>query len=322
MQISFHGNFDDETRGFLARNIEANLQESRWADAEICIYFNFPYKSKLDISKFNVLLLQEPRSVIPWQYQSKILSKFNLIIPFGPWRANSLRIPHWVYVPYKFTELPKFQNKNRDIWLSMVNAAKYSSGQTSNYGLRRQISKMLGNGAIDFRLFGWNWNSSYLKEFRERSIALRNGLIAREKISIKETLSTLFHRFEAYQGGIDDKSEVMLRSELTLVIENDSDYVTEKILDAFTYRSVPIYVGPSFDEFFPAVERCIFRCNNDVKSILETIERITEREIKIKRDAINSLMANNELIQQFSYSKVWSNVTNLIVKTLINSRSI
>jgi hypothetical protein len=313
LKLEFRGNFDVESRNLLAKEINSHLEESKLVELQLCIYFNFPEGLDLNESKINVLLLQEPQSVLPWQYRSKTLSRFDLVIAFGPWRAKNLGIANWVFMPYKFKQLEISQSVKRSIYISMINAAKFSSGSSSNYGLRRKIAKRLSKEDVDFRIFGWDWNSGKLDELRRRAVALRASFRAGEKVSWGETFSTLLHRFNAYHGGIADKLEILAQSELSLIIENDSDYVTEKIFDAFSTLTVPVFVGPSFAEFLPEMEACIFRCDRDVESIVQRVKEITLNQVAIKRNAILELTRSGVLIEKFEFEKVWTDISQIIV---------
>jgi hypothetical protein len=239
-----------------------------------------------------------------------------MIIPFSPWRSELLGLSNWTYYPYKFSGLSYSSGVKRDIWISMINAAKFSSGVSSNYGLRRKVSKLLDEQGIDFRLYGWDWNSSFIDEFKRRAFALRNSLGAQDEISWTETFSTLFYRFKAYKGGISDKSEILQRSQLTLIIENDSDYITEKLFDAFTFRAVPIYVGPSFERYLPDLEKCIIRCEREASAVIEIIKGITPAEVNSKRLEIDKLMLGGTLIKELESEQVWEKIGEMVISQI------
>ena len=319
MEIEFHGNIDVNAHELLVAKMSNYLETSALSGRKLSIYFNLKKGSKVNSRNFNVLILHEPRAVIPWQYQSHILSQFQLIIPFGPWRSETLGYPNWVFHPYKFTSLNSSSEVTRDIWISMINASKFSSGMTSNYGLRREVSKSLIEKGLDFKLYGWGWNSSFIDELKRRTIALRDSFFAREKISWSETFSTIFYRFDAYQGGIAEKSEILRRSELNIIIENDSDYFSEKLFDAFTYLAVPIYVGPTFEKYLPALEKCIIRCEGNADSIVKRIECIIPDEVELKRAAIRELMLNKNLLYEIEYEYVWTKISQLIMSGIKDS---
>jgi hypothetical protein len=319
MEIAFHGNLDVGARAILIEEITNHFEVIKLPSKKLSVFFDFPAGSKTNPNDFNVLLMHEPRSVIPWQYQSHILSQFQLLIPFSPWRSEVLGCTNWAFHPYRFSGSDYSSEASRNIWISMINASKFSSGTTSNYGLRREVSKLLNDKGLDFKLYGWGWNSSWHDELRRRIIAFRNSFVAREDISWRETFSTIFHKFGAYQSGVVDKFEILHRSELHLIIENDSDWITEKLFDAFTTRTVPVYVGPSFQKFLPVLEQCIIRCEANAYSIMERVKQITPEEVELKRAAIQNLMINNSLLQEIDYQFVWRKVSQMIISELKSS---
>ena len=298
------------------KKISNTFKESASESFRLDFYYNFPENSKINAGNFNVLILHEPRSVIPWQYKTRVLSQFQMIIPFSPWRSELLGLSNWTYYPYKFSGLSYSSGVKRDIWISMINAAKFSSGVSSNYGLRRKVSKLLDEQGVDFRLYGWDWNSSFIDNLKRRVFALRNSLRAQDEISWTETFSTLFYRFKAYKGGISDKSEILQRSQLTLIIENDSDYITEKLFDAFTFRAVPIYVGPSFEKYLPGLEKCIIRCEREASAVIERIKGITPAEVNSKRLEIDKLMMGGSLIKELESEQVWEKIGEMVISQI------
>ena len=298
------------------KKISNTFKESSSESFRLDFYYNFPESSKINSGNFNVLILHEPRSVIPWQYKTRVLSQFQMIIPFSPWRSELLGLSNWTYHPYKFSGLSYSSGVKRDIWISMINAAKFSSGVSSNYGLRRKVSKLLDEQGVDFRLYGWDWNSSFIDELKRRAFALRNSLRAQDEISWTETFSTLFYRFKAHKGGISDKSEILQRSQLTLIIENDSDYITEKLFDAFTFRAVPIYVGPSFERYLPDLEKCIIRCDREASAVIERIKSITPAEVNSKRLEIDKLMMGGTLIKELESEQVWEKIGEMVISQI------
>jgi hypothetical protein len=316
MQVNFHGKFEVEAREILTKQFHDHFHDTALQGIKVNLYFDFARGSEIDPNDFNVLLLHEPRSVTPWQYQKDILSQFQLLIPFSPWRGEILGTTAWAYHPYKFSNQTDFSGTDRDIWISMINAAKYSSGVTSNYGLRRQVSKILTEQGINFRLYGWDWNSAISDELRRRAFGIRESVLAHEKISWTETLSNLFYKYDSYQNGIADKSVILQRSELTLIIENDCDWITEKLFDAFTFRAVPIYVGPSFEKYLPGLEKCIIRCEREASAVIERIKGITPAEVNSKRLEIDKLMSGGTLIKELEFEQVWEKIGEMVISQI------
>ena len=90
MQLNFHGKFEVEAREILTKQFHDHFRDTALQGIKVNLYFDFARGSEIDPNDFNVLLLHEPRSVTPWQYQKHVLSQFQLLIPFSPWRGEIL----------------------------------------------------------------------------------------------------------------------------------------------------------------------------------------------------------------------------------------
>lgn len=221
--------------------------------------------------KFNVLLLFEPESVSPWQYRRSVLARFDLVIPMSPWRAERLGLKEWAYYPVEFREFRKEEEiRTREVVL--LNAAKFSANGKSNYGLRRKISKRMYKFGIDYDLIGANWQMSKVKEFRERFWAIRRELICWKIPNLSEALSEFTYRYPEYRGETENKLKELVRFRYALIIENESDWITEKLFDALSAGCVPLYIGPSLARL-PSLQRCVVELQPSVESVIEFFTR-------------------------------------------------
>lgn len=319
MNIQFEGQINDRaTQGILKQIVNsASVSDSF---PSVRVYFNLPHKTKLDKNFFNILLLWEPKSVYPWQYRADVLEQFQHVISFSPWRATKYNLKNWVFHPYDFSAINHVHHKsNRDIAISMINAAKFSAGYTSNYGLRRKILKDLEVAGFDVKLYGSDWEMTKLEELRKRFAALRLSISAKERISLSETISQLFCKYSMYQGPVENKFEILSRSELALIVENDSDWITEKIFDAFICGAIPVFVGPQFNEYLPFLEKCIIRIPEGGKNIVQSLKNISPTEIQTKREAIRLVLSDATLFEEFDIDLVWKKVGRMICQEVYHS---
>lgn len=248
MQIQFVGFENQDVRETILKYLR-NRHEYQVGSIAICL--DWPEKSKLPETDFRVLVLQEPSVVKPWQYKKKLRQEFDLVIPMSPWRASSLGYEDFVFQPYDGCRSKLIEAKVRTKKIVMINSAKFSASARSNYGLRRETSKLLHKKFSSYELYGDNWKMSKFRELQKRVIAVRYSLKAREKMSLREAFSELFYRYPEYKGPIKSKETVLTVSQLSLVIENESDCITEKLFDSICSGCVPVYVGPKFADLFP-----------------------------------------------------------------------
>jgi len=314
MEIQFFGMSDRRVR-------EIFLTELKHASGRlnsVSISWNHDTRFPLPNAEYRVLLLLEPSVVMPWQYRSKVRHMFDLVVPMSPWRAKRLGYMEFAYQPYSPPSeiYSPFRKRNKKIVL--INAAKFSASNSSNYGLRRNVISALSKSNCNFEYFGPNWDMSRYDELVRRLAALRNSLKAREKVSLRELTSNLFKRFSGYQGTISNKFEVLSDSEMSLIIENESDTVTEKLFDSILAGAIPIYVGPDFSVEFPELESCIIRARSTPESIIDILREVTSKELDEKRVNIVNFQnfKGNKGIEFWSEENQWKQTARLIAKKI------
>ena len=311
MKTHFIGLEDSRARVIISDTLQ---QISHPKVSSISFSFNHDPSSQIPNSDCKVLILWEPAAVMPWQYQKRNLEKFDLVIPMSIWRAEKLGLTKYAFHPYDYDPsafVSPFKNRVRKC--VMINSAKFSSGKNSLYGLRRSTSKFLHEKNYDYTLFGNNWQMSRSMEIRKRGVGIKNSLIPVEEISIRETFSELFYSYPEFGGSVDNKFEALSQFQISLVIENESDWVTEKIFDSVVAGTVPLYVGPDLSRRFPRLEDCVLRADPSPGSIYERLKDLSDEEIQLKKNAINNYMKDEsqEGIKFWSHSNQWSQVANI-----------
>lgn len=319
MELSFHGNVSPRSE-FLIRSFLENKRFN--SNFSVSISIDHPRGSISKSAEIKVLILYEPEAVLPWQYKESELAKFDLIIPLSPWRAQDLGISTYAFQPYDQIVSPMTPWRPRGVFVAMINANKFSSSQTSLYGLRRAVSRELSFRNIDYRFFGQDWEMSRWKEVQKRVISLRETLLAGRKVNWPETFSELFWRSNKYFGEIADKFKVLEDSTYSLVIENDIFALSEKVFDSIVAGAVPIYVGPDLSRFFPQLESCIVRCPPNKENILEKIENLQGNHAILDecRRAIDRYlgMTDGNGIKFFSSESQWLSVSQSISEYILS----
>ena len=317
MRIEFFGLKDDLAKALITQALTKNINPR--IDS-VSVSFNHDPSFIFPQSDFRVLILWEPAAVMPWQYNSKNLSKFDLVIPMSSWRAKRLGIKEFAYHPYDangIDSISPFTSRQKGI--VMVNSAKFSAGKSSLYGLRRATSKALAESEINYCLFGSNWKMSRIMELRKRFVALRNSIVASEEISWRELTSQLWYQYPEYSGWIDNKFEVLSQYELSLVIENEIDWVTEKIFDSIYAGTIPVYVGPNLGDEFPSLESCVIRADSTVQGVLTTVRNISEEQLALRKNAIKKFVIDQSEkgFQFWRPENQWKTVGDIISRELV-----
>lgn len=244
-------------------------------DLDLDFYFHFPRINYIDIyfdfyweklknpsnSSIKILFLHEPESVYPLQYQPEIINLFDVVVPIGFHRA--IRLKKNIFLPFHpyensnlmhpnhfLNESQKIDYENK-IGTVMVNSNKFSALPTSNYRLRRNIAKLASSKSID--LYG-RWNLPLYDEIGNRLTAIKYALQSKKKPDFRQALSDFRFKFIT-KDYFENKLESLLPYKFCIVVENESDWVTEKIFDAIKSGCIPIYIGPNLD-FFPELKMC------------------------------------------------------------------
>lgn len=315
-RIKFYGLDSSVAKG----TIERLLAQEKYKNVVVSVSFNHDPSFEIPDSDYRVLILWEPSAVMPWQYKKSNREKFDLVIPMSSWRAKQLGYERYSFHPYsaprKFIS-PWVQRENRIV---MINAAKFSAGINSNYGLRRAASKALFNSNVEYTLYGANWTMSRTMEILKRTVALRNSLKARERIDFKELTSNLFYRYPEFKGHVDDKFSLLGNTEMSLVIENESDWVTEKLFDSICAGAIPVYVGPDLSREFKELEQCLIRVEDNVKDIVNTVKNVSQLTLDMKKEAIVEYLklTDKKGISFWKPELLWERVALIIRDGLID----
>jgi len=317
--IEFHGLNDDVARKSIMDKL-SSLRHKKFKN--LSVSFNHDPSFRFPSSDYRVLLLWEPKAVMPWQYQPRNYSAFDLVIPMSSWRARNLGLADFGFHPYNFEGIkPITSNALRTRRVVMINSAKFSSGCSSMYGLRRTISKRLFDLGEDYSLYGTNWHMSKTLEVRKRITSLKNPLIAGEKICARELTSQLWYAYPEYKGWVENKFEILSYFELSLVIENEQDWVTEKLFDSLYGGAVPIYVGPDLSQEFPRLERCIIRAGASVDEVVRKVQETSNGEIQSRRLAISKFLSDKSDtgIGFWHPNQQWGHVSDVIFQAILSA---
>jgi hypothetical protein len=293
-------------------------QMSEVASSDIHFELNFDFPNKKLFGKYNVLIASEPASVVPWQYKKNILSRFDLIIPTGKTRSENLSLKEWVPFPYKF-QAHTINEKLRINNVIMINAAKFSAHKKSLYGFRRKTSKELFNLQIGYKLAGENWKMPKTKEIRERIWAVRKEMRAGNLPNLQEAFSHIFYRFPEYSGRVDNKITELSKYKYALVIENEPDYISEKLFDAIAAKCVPIYVGENLADF-KFLKNCVVQLAPKISSILEFFGEENQQIYDEKKKYLDNVENYATDIRSFSLEMCSSRIAHIVYQHFVGKK--
>jgi hypothetical protein len=241
-KIFIHGRYDNTK---IIKNIKDNcsLNWSITPDITQADYFlSFDSLINRPINKATkyILIRSEPRIVLPANYISHNLKDFDLIIEVGkPKTIFNLTVNH----PQKL-EILAPDGMPRSNRLVIINSNLLSLRNGELYSLRRDA--IFNLEFID--VYGYGWNKSFFLKLKTVFIEIRELCKYPSKISFRG-LKKYLKNIPRYKGVSLNKQETLSKYQYALVIENSSEYFSEKFFDALVAGCIPIYVGVDLAKF-------------------------------------------------------------------------
>ena len=247
-----------------------------------------------------VLILLEPFAVYPSQYSSRILNSYALVLaPGNPnFRGSNGKFIPWPYESVSNPLRPSgedcslisqlehhvrngvflYENwSRREHFITMINANKVSPVKNENYGLRRKYARSIPPQFLS--VYGDLWNSSLLKKALHRLSVLYFSIKSSHFPAISSIYGNLHWSYASAKGFAGDKQAILRSSKFSLVIENDSSYVSEKLLDVLVNGCIPIYFGlKCIQEFIP--EDVFIQLPDHPSHLLPVLNSLSDQEVK------------------------------------------
>jgi len=268
-----------------------------------------PKKNEKLVYSRDIVILAEPEVVRPDLYKKSFINRPLKILALGRYRADRLGLKNWINFP---VELPKYERTEslREKDFALVNEHKFSSSYRSYYGLRRKtILYFESSKKYKLDVYGKEWNTSKYLELRRRINQIRNNKNY-FSVDLFETFSNIWETYNSVIGHMHLDCADLQKYKVNICIENDSDYVSEKVWKALYAGTVPLYVGPKLN-FDPELKESVIYCNPNIKDIITSIETIDFRIIEEKKNNakifLNSAQFKNysmESAVKFFYSQL------------------
>jgi hypothetical protein len=189
---------------------------------------------------FKVLVRQEPKLILPKNYNVDLVIRFDHIIDIGKSREDLSQNINW---PQDLSyHLDAVNGKKTNFVIINSNLLSLKGGE--NYSLRRKIVAEIQT--LD--LYGFQWNNSYFDKLLTFAKELKKNLPRIHQVKLSG-LRFYFRTFDNFLGEVKNKREVMSLYKHSLVIENSCDYVSEKLFDSFLSGCIPVYVGPDLSKY-------------------------------------------------------------------------
>lgn len=180
------------------------------------------------------LVVREPKQVLAFPHSRGARREYGAIFFLGFPVQDQLYLP-WPFVPPASQVSAALEPKRKNGAVAVA-SWRVSFIRGSLYTLRASAFKDL-----DVDVYGRGWNDRWLTKSRE--IAGNFAIALRQPGSLLISMGQIFARPNKYLGEASDKHEVLRGYKISLVVENSTDYSSEKLLDALFCGTIPVYCG-------------------------------------------------------------------------------
>ena len=263
--------------------------------------------------EMRVFVMWEPFVVDPIRYRNEVLNEFgHRFAPSIEW-AKRINAQHfrWPQDPLQAADAEVFEN-----WPSRVKKAvviqgnKFSVVKGEMYSLRRKAIKTLFN-QID--LYGTNWNRGFGFDLVQ---VLRSCINSRKLTPVPSRLTPMGYSYPNYRGVSNNKLETLQNYQVALVIENSSDFVSEKLFDALNAGCFTIYAGANLAKFGLPCESTL-AVNPNIENIANAVNSVLNENNAYVREAAEKQRASMEAFwHSWENRVVLPNLANSILEAL------
>jgi hypothetical protein len=256
-----------------------------------------------------VLIRQEPKIVLPLTYMNKNTINFDHIIDIGKPKSSTHTVINWPQDLSSYLKNPKTKNDR----VVIVNSNLLSLKRGENYSLRRQAI----NDIEDLDLYGYQWNNGLVRKLHTSAIELKKYLFKARDLKI-QGIKNYFRHFNNYLGEVEDKRMVISMYKYCLVIENSSEYLSEKIFDALLSGCIPIYIGPELISY--EIPGYLFlQAQPNIGDIRAKIYEAKKIDYEEWRESLDIWLADPKTYENWSKDLFVSKIVNMLQKITNNN---
>jgi hypothetical protein len=247
-------------------------------------------------SNRGLALIQEPYVVRPFHKRDFYQGRFARFIELGRTGEFGHQWPAlYLHEFSMYSRTPKLSRA----CLIASNKLSFLPGEL--YSLRRLVI----DSTQDIDLYGQGWNSSKSTKLKQLCFELYNSALALRAPSFR-LMALFFSRSPANFGSVQDKLELNSRYKVSVVIENSIEFMSEKLLEAISAGSIPVYVGPKPSEFGIPDSLTVW-VDPSVESIQDGISRALGMDY-IAWASLCSKWITESNIQLWSLERYWARV--------------
>ena len=257
------------------------------------------------------LIVWEPKIVDSVRFDHRTLKEYgHVYCPSVDWAAelngNVFNWPQDELSQYEDLRLWALR-RNKAV---VVQANKFSSSKGEMYSLRREVCADLSS---EIDLYGVGWNSGLIADFTKWIHSLVRSKFRNVDFT---SLKNIGNYYSNYFGPTNDKIQQMSKYRFAVVIENSTDYVSEKLFDAVSAGCIVLYIGPKLERFGIPTDAA-YECAPSFWAIQNKMRELQ----KLDLTRLNSIRkrqreAMEEIVFSWKNEIVLANLARLILKNM------
>ena len=309
--FSANGKHDLKLTDYLAQSLQSKLENNQSGQRLVCIDYDSRVKRRVAQQGIGInhrfLIRTEPSVVLPSNFSRSTQNLFGQVVTLGGDPSAGTDCIPWPQVwPKEEDQLPGGILTRHDKIVS-VSGNKLSLIPGELYLLRRKCIQQLQ----DLDLFGKDWASAFHKRletaFKAFVFTLFSGRVP--KLS---SMVGWFSRYPKWLGEVADKRKVMSNYKYALVIENSTEYMSEKLFDAFFAGCIPIYVGPKVANY-GIPEELVIQAEPNLKSIQLAYESAKRANYDDWFRRMNRYLDLDSTRAKWSHENVYQEIANRLL---------
>lgn len=258
---------------------------------------NFKLYSKRIPLRNRILVVQEPLVVQPSNYSKRVRRGYGHVLALTP--AAGVTSTPWPQLNW-----PKMatlcENYSEPGTLVMINTNINSFLPGSRYGLRRSVANAFARGGVKINLAGAGWQLKDWQLLKQNLVGIAyaaiNGFVPR---ILQWNSGVVSSKNLNLAGKVKDKQQYLLGFDFAVVIENSSDYISEKLFDAIFAGCIPLYHGPKLSAF-DIPEGIAIELPNQPQAFVEAYANTNSAKKRAMRSAARAWLSKPETIQKWA----------------------
>ena len=231
---------------------------------------------RLGISRDACVLVQsEPRVVYPHQYDESVTSGYGLVCQVGRVDGANLLWPQ--NLPSSSSDWEKGPEDRRPG--VFIATDRQSPIDSRTYELRRALVPHLLERGFSVRGNGWSdrWPRRLVFRSRLALWTFRQRRIPNLRSHYRGVFAPRFQDITPISRS--DKLRYLSRFRVSVVVENSNEYLSEKLFDALSAGTLPIYVGPPLTDY-GIPQNLALEVQPEICAVLNAVDSITIEDIK------------------------------------------